>query len=356
MRICISNIIKLLLSASILLVIGCKKKEDDKTSEGCAACENTALPRYLYVTSGGCYAGGTTTSAGISTIAKYTLSGSFVGWVVDYNSFSPGDTPVSMADINAYQMYVAVENTGGRRIDLVNKFLYNSLSTYITNGTALTSALKQLLLQPDGSLLVSRTTAIEKFGSSKNRVPSASPFITAPGSTCATSATMISSIQTLSNGKLIFAHAAATPNNKLGLVSANGYVTTADCLSTQAAPTTTALPTAVVAHSSGVILVGYGSTTAASNLIYSYDLDQTTNVWSNPVASYTDNTVVNGISAMVEDKSTGQVYVANGNSVYNSIEKFNFNTATDTLTRVGTTPFLPNIAANRCISSMMIGN
>lgn len=336
--------------------LACQKKAEEKTTDSNSSSSNT----FLYVSSGSCYAGGVTTSAGSNTIVRYILStGYFERIVADYNSASPGDAPVSMVDNlsnpTAYQLLVAVENTAGRRIDYISKY-GGSPSTYLTNAN-LSGALRQLTALSDGSIMVSKSTAIERFSSGKSRTTSgANPYISAPGSTCATSTTLIPSVTTLSNGKIIFSHAAATPNNKIGIIASTGYSTTADCLSVQAAPTTTAMPTAVLVHSSGKIITAWGSTTSASNFIYSYDLDATTNTWSNPVASYTDFSIVNGISAIVEDKGTGDVYVANGASTHNNIERFKFDSTTKVLTRVGVVPYIGTSLFTKCVSSMWISN
>jgi hypothetical protein len=117
---------------------------------------------------------------------------------------------------------------------------------------------------------------------------------------------------TLPDGKIVYAHSAATPNNKAAVISASGYAAAGNCLAAQAAPATTALPSAVAYHQlSGKLLVAYASTTSASSVVYSYDIDLTSGAISNPVANlvaaWTDCGIVYGASKMIVDQETGFV-------------------------------------------------
>jgi hypothetical protein len=311
--------------------------------------------RALYVASGACYGGGVTTSAGASTIAAFDPdTGVLRRVVVDYNSMSPGDAPVAISEFDASHLLVLVENAFGRRVDLVSKD-GSGVTTYLTNSTALSAVTRSMARLSDNSLLISKSSAIEKFSPGKSRVlQAASSYVNAPGLTCATSTTLISGVTATANSKIIFSHAAATPNNKIAMISAAGYATTADCLTAQAAPTTLAMPTSVLIHSSGNLLVAYGSTTAASNFIYSYNLDTTANTITAPVAAYFDTAVVNGPTAMAEDAYNGAVFVANGASSFNTIEKFSFDPVTKTLTHPSGPPFLPAQIYTRCVSDMKV--
>ncbi len=309
---------------------------------------------FLYVASGTCYGGGVAVSTASNTITKFDLAtGAYDTLLVDYNSFSPSDSPVGMVNYSSSQILVLVENASGRRIDLVDKTYYNTVTTYLVNSTAMSAQLRGIFMSPDGGLLVSKGTALEKFSSNKSRITSgANPFVSAPAGSCATSTTLISSMTTLSNGKILYAHAAATPNNKFGVIAATGYSVSADCLSSQTAPSTTALPTGIMMHTSGKILVAYGSTTAGSNYVYSYDINPTTNAISNTAVAFSDSTIINGPSAMALDSSSGNVYVANALSTSNTIEKFTY--ASGALTRVGTSPYIPSQIYTRCVTSMMV--
>jgi hypothetical protein len=206
---------------ALCLLVACNKSDSPATT----------APRYMYVASGACYGGGVTTSTGSSTIVAYNLNtGQETALIADYNSFSPGDNPVAIAAYDPSHILVTIENASGRRVDVVSLTALNSITTYLTNSTALSGVLRAMELLSDGSLLISKSSAIEKFSSGKSRVlQGANPYINAPGGSCATSTTLISSLQTLSNGKILYAHAGATPNNKIGLISATGYSTAADC-------------------------------------------------------------------------------------------------------------------------------
>lgn len=313
--------------------------------------------RYLYLTSGGCYAGGVTVSAGSFTIARYSKStGQFDRLVMDYSQVAANDAPVSLINLTAENLLVLIENTGGRRLDLLD-INRSQVTSFLINSTALNGIMRKALPLSDGSFLISKSTAIEKFNSAKARVTQgANPFINNPQGSCAGSATLISDMDTLDNGKIVFAHAAATPNNRIGVISANGYVAPADCLATQAAPTTTALPTSLLKHSSGKVLVAYGSTTGSSNLIYSYDVDATTGAISNAIEAYNDFSIINGPSAMVEDPNTGDIFMANANSAFNTVEKFYFNPNTGLLTRATSSAFITPSIFTRCISGISIGD
>jgi hypothetical protein len=337
-----------------LVATSCAKKN---LSADSLNANTSASGDFLYVASGSCYGGGVTTSLGSDTIAKYNLAdGSLDSVVVDYNSFSPGDVPMGIVDYNSTEILVLIENGAGRRIDIVEKGGNNAVTTYLTNSAALNSVMRGMFRTPSGSLLVSKTSAIEDFASSKARIlQGTSPYISAPGGSCATSTTLISAVTALPSGKILFAHAGATPNNKFGVISSTGYATASDCLAAQTAPNTLSLPTAMTVHEDGTtVFVGYGSTTAASNAIYSYTVNPTTGAITNPVAAFTDFTVVNGISAMTEDSTTGNLYVANATNTANTVEQFT--SSNGVLTRVGNAPFIPSSVYTRCVSSMMISS
>jgi hypothetical protein len=281
-------------------------------------------------------------------------TGDVISTVIDYNEYNPGDSPVAIAEYNHDYILVLVENAAGRRIDLVSKDGKN-VGFYLANTTALSAVGRAMAFLSDFSLLVSKSTAIEKFNSAKSRVTiGASPYVNAPAGSCATSTTLISSLAVLPNGKILYAHAAATPNNKIGMISAAGYSVAGDCLSAQAAPNTTALPTKILLHSSGQMLVAYGSVTAASNVIYSYSVNPTTNVISGATASWTDFSVVNGPSSMVEDPVTHDVFVANATSTFNTIERFHFDPTTKLLTRVPGQTYKLSSIYSRCVADMKV--
>lgn len=340
-----------LLSASVL--ISCGETESDSFSDSV----RSSSEEVLYVASGACYAGAVPTAAGANTITSFDLvTGERLQVIVDYNQSMPGDSPVSVEEFDQDHLIVLVENASGRRIDLVKKD-GSAVIPYIINSTALNAIGRKLALALDGSgILVSKSTAIEKFSLSKARITQGpNPYINAPAAPCATATTLISDFTLLPNGKHVYIHAAATPNNKIGIVSAAGYASAADCLGTQAAPATTALPTAVLYHSTGKLLVAYGSVTAASNFIYSYDINPATNAISNPILAFSNIGIINGPTAIEEVPGSGDVLIAVGNSSFNTIERFSFNATSGTLSRLQSSPFITASLHTRCVSGLKVG-
>ncbi len=347
----------LTLSAYLLLglLAGCSDQSESFNDQLDRELAEANPKQFLYVASGSCYAGGVATSTGAFTVAAYDLeTGNLDRLVIDYNRIAPGDAPIAIQEFDAQNLLVLVENAAGRRIDLVRKD-GQSISTYLVNATALSAAMRRMVRLPDSSLLISKSTAIEKISSARSRVTQgANPYVNAPAGACATTATLISGVTTLSNGKIVYTHAAASPNNKIVMVSATGYAAAPDCLTAVAAPVTTALPTDLIRHSSGQLLVSYGSTTATSNFLYAFDANATTNIINNASAAFNDNSIVNGPSAMTEDPLTGDIFVANGNAAFNNIERFSFNPNTRLLTRIGTQPFVSAQLYSRCISDIKV--
>jgi hypothetical protein len=352
MRVIMFRVLRIgIFSIIIVYLVSCAESTSDPFNERVFGDKF----RRLYVATGACYAGGVATSPGPSNlIAKLDVeSGAVVQTVVDYNEFNPGDSPIAIEEYDSERLLVLVENAAGRRIDLVNKN-NGEVTLYLANATALSAVTRAMVMLPDFGLLVSKSTSVEKFNSAKSRVTQgANPYINAPAGACATSTALISSIVTFPNGKIMFAHAAAG-QARIGLISQSGYAAAGDCLVAQAAPIATAFPTRIINHSSGHTLVSYGSTTAASNLIYSYSVDSVSNTIGGATAAWTDFSIVNGPSAMVEDPMTGDVYIASGNSTFNTIERFNYNPGTRQLTRAGTTVFKAPSVFSRCVTDMKV--
>lgn len=346
--------------------------------QGCGQIDTTApagnptsneAPRYLYVAgAAGCYGGGVTTAtaSAANAVARFELgemAGVFDKMVCDWSPFT-GDTPISIQPhwTDSNLLLVLIENaTSGRRVDLCNKTT-GEITTYLTSA-GLATVLRHMIATPDGSLLISDSGSIEKYDTLKNRILNgANAFIQAPAGNCATAATLISTFEvTPVTGRILYAHAAATPNNHMGFISSTGYAVAGDCLNTSgkiAAPTTTALPTGMLIHSSGKLLVTYGSTTGTSNFVYAYDFDETnaTTPVSGATQAYLSTGIVNGPSAIVEDTETSEVYVSNVLSTLNTVERFTFNPTTKTLTRVGSTAFIGSQLFSRCIADLYIGN
>lgn len=308
-------------------------------------------PLYLYIASGACYGGGVTASTGLGIVTKYRLdTGAYEDVIVDYSEFATTDLPADIQNYDDDYLLVLVENattTTSRRVDLIPKRGSRVPEGLTYGGGAFSGILRALSVLSDGSILTSRSGAISRFNSDFQLTSSG--FISAPTGACATSTTLMADVVELSSGKLVFAHAAATPNNKLGLMSSDG----ATCLAAQAAPITTSLPTSLLLHSSGNLIVSYGSTTAGSNVIYSYDINQTANTFT-AYQSYSNSAVVNGPSQMVEDPRNGDIYVANATAAYSNIEKFTYNASSRMMTRAQSYPFIRFSGSTRCVSGMVI--
>ncbi len=329
---------------------------------GCGKLQNGFInmsqsgERFLYVASGTCYAGGVVGTAGTGLISRYSLEdGKLESEVINYGTVSPSDMPVGLARYDADRLLVGIENANGRRLDLLN-VRTGAIEPFYVNATVLATQLRALTSLPSGGYLVARSTMIEKFSSFKTRVltPNNLAFVNAPAGACATSTTAMVGATEVSGGKVLYIHAGVSPNNKIGMTSASGYSSAADCLTTQAAPATTALPTSIITHSSGKVLVSYGSTTGPSNSIHAYDVDANANTISGATASYANSSVVLGPSAMVENTTDQSVYVANAAAGAESIEKFTFDSSSKTLTRVGGSPFISTSLNIRCVSGMAV--
>lgn len=366
----IKKILQLFFTLIIALQFACQKKSEDSKEE--VFFPSVTTSKYLYVSSGACYSGGgnTTFTAATSSNLIYRLrldSGVKDMTLADFNSApaSSGDSPIAIVDSGSTHLLALIETTSGRRIEKFLKSAQPTRSTFSTNSTALSAVLRAMIPTLDGGIIVSKSSAIEKFNNLGQRltIGASSPWVNAPGGSCASSATLISSIQQLSNGKIIFTHAAAS-QNKIGLISAAGYTVTADCLAAQSAPSVSSFPTAsVYIESANQLIVAYAgnTTTTDINSIYVYDINETTNAISNATKLLDANTsnYIYGISAMAYDSDNSYLYVATANSFstaitnYN-IERFSYNSGTKTLTRKGSTPFYTYGFDTKCISSMII--
>ncbi len=353
------------------------EEDDDKSS--------ATPPRYLYVASGLCYSANTTFTNLTSSNLIYRLNletGRRDMLLADFNS-SPaqnGDSPVGIGPLDDTHIYALIENStnvGARRIERLEKKDLSDRYTFSNNTTSLSAVLRNLLVLPNGDLVISKSSAIEKITSANIRIQQgANPFINAPAGSCATSTTLISKVIPLSNGNLVYLHA-ATGQNRFGIISAAGYVTAADCKAAQTAPAATAFPVAATYDSATKrLIVAYAGASVAAELnsIYSYLIDETTNAISDPQKIYDANMypatypyLLYGVSEMVLDEKDQNLYIStavnNATTVVNyAIEKFSYKSAkvgtenTKVLARVGNTPFYPYGVDTKCISSMFIGN
>jgi hypothetical protein len=341
------------LFAAFTLVFGgaCEKKVDALTSN---------VDRYLYIQSGGCFAPtGLAASSASKTVSRINLNtGNLDRTIIDYTG-NLTDTPVAIAPYDNDNLYVLVENSGGRRIEIVNKNSATA-STFLINGTALNSVVRTLTLGTDGSFLVSKSNGIERFASSKSRLPNSSTtFVSAPAGTCATTTNAITATAFTNAGDILYAHSfsSASTNNRVGITTGSSAAAST-CYNGYASPTTTAFPTAMAyIGAANHLLVAYSSSTVAQNYVWEYDVNDSAHTLSTGAVAYQNAAVLNGLTAMAYDSTTGLVYVANGTTALsNTIEKFTYDPTTKLLTRVGTVAFsLPTVNHN-CINSMFVGN
>jgi len=347
------TIFALLLASVFTLSLGCQAKKVGET--------DATTDRYLYIESGGCFAPtGLTASTASKTISRINLTTGVVDkTIADYTS-ALTDTPVAIAPYDDENMYVLIENTGGRRIEILNKD--SGLTTnFLINSTALATVVRTLTIGSDGSFLVSKSSAVERFASNKARLPnSATAFLSAPTGTCATTTNAITATAFTGAGDILYAHSftGASTNNRIAMTTGS-TAAASTCYNGVAAPTTAHYPTAMIylpdlKH----LLVAYSSSTAANNQVWQYSVDESAHtITAAGAAAYSNTAVLNGPTAMAYDSTTGYIYIANGTTGFaNSIEKFTYDSTAKTLTRVGTTAFSAPTINHNCINSMFIGN
>lgn len=326
--------------------VGCEKKKEEKM-----ASEPISE---VYLASGSVYVGlGVTTASPSQTVSRFDSLGNFIAVLRDYTS-SPGDSPVSLADYDPQHILVLVENTASRRVELVRKD-GKGFSTLFTNA-GLSTVLRNMTHDSSGALLISRSAAVEKFTTSGVRVTvGANAFVNNPAGSCATITSNINAVATGPDGQVLVAHAftAASPNNKVVMIAKTGYAAAADCLAALAPPTTGHFPTALLMHSSGHLLIGYGNNTGPVHEVYSVQVNSAT--FGTPVKAFADLAVLQGVSKMAELEN-GDVLIVSAAAAFNTIERFSFSPSTGTLTRVGTKPlFLPGIFT-RSVADILVVN
>lgn len=365
----------------ILILSACAEEPED---EGGA----TVPPRYLYVATGTCYAGqGNTAFTNLTSsnlVYRVNLQTGLRDRIIaDYNAApaQPGDTPSGLAISPSGTVFVAVDNTvaGARRIEQMPNEANATRTLFTGNTTALSAALRNLVLMSNGDLMVSKSSAVERFTSSGVRITKgANPYISAPAAPCATSTTLLNKIGVISNGLIYFSHAAAS-QNRFGFVKASGYGIAGDCSPAQAAPVATAYPSAVAYDSanSNLIVAYSGNTLAADiNSIYVYPLIQgagAVNVGTG-IKVYDASEfpgvypyLLYGITHMQLDLVTNKLYVSTANASVTAISNFQIEALNyspsmlgvnnqSVLTRPAGAPFYNYGADTKCISQMAIAN
>lgn len=383
------NLLYVTLLFSLLgTTLSCAKKAEDTVAD---IISSGGSSRYLYLATGACYSGsGLTTFTNTSATNKIYRINLSTGAqqeakIADYtdSKSQAGDTPVSIASADANNIYVLVQNAtaGLKRIDKIPKE-NDPFRTLVTNNATIFSANSKFLSKTsNGDLLVSKTSAIERVsGADYSRIQAgANPYVSAPAAPCATSTTLISSLGTLSNQMIYFAHAAAS-QNRIGFVKAAGYAAAGDCPVAQSAPNANAFPTAMAYDQANeILLVAYANSSAVTadvNSIYAYKLTVT----SNSVAIASSNKIYDftlypatygfqlfGISAMALDTSTNQLYVSTAISTAATVANYRVERLTYDPTKVGvantsvltkssSSYFLSHGADTKCIADMMIDN
>lgn len=346
----------LLITLACVFSIGCQPKKITDTASATPTPE-----RYLYIQSGGCFAPtGLTASTASKTIVRIKLTTGVVDKTIADYTPALTDTPVAIAPYDDDHLYVLVENAGGRRVEILNKNTA-AATNFLVNSTALNAVVRTLTFGADGSFLISKSSAVERFASNKARLPnSATAFLSAPAGTCVTSTNAITATAFTGAGDILYAHSftGASTNNRIGMTTGSAAAAST-CYNGVAAPTTASYPTSMVyIPSLKHLLVAYSSSTVANNQIWQYTIDETAHtITAAGAAAYTNASVLNGPTAMAYDSETGEIYVANGTTAFaNSIEKFTYDSTAKTLTRVGTVPFSAPTINHNCINSMFIGN
>ena len=376
-----------LIFATSLLPACQKAATDTATSSSASSGSTSSSTKYLYMATGSCYSGNgnttfTNTTASNLVFRINATTGIRDTVIADYNASpsSPGDSPISIVNWDTDHLGVLVENTTTaslRRIEVVEKKLAGSRITLSANTTALSAQLRRMVKLADNSMLISKSTAIEKITASNIRLQSgANPWVSAPGGSCATSTTLISDMIALPNtGKIIFAHAAAS-QARIGMISSTGYSVAGDCLAAVTAPNASAFPVAMAYDSaSSTLFVAYGGNAMTDNLnsIYAYTVNESAGTISAGTEIYdsfeygsTYSYLLYGISSMYFDPATSQLYVAtavsNATTVANyAVEKLIFDSTkvaadrTHALTKATIAPFYSYGHDTKCITSMFIG-
>ena len=387
MNLITTNSVRLLVVLAALHLAACAKPAATSSASTTDAASVTPS-RYLYVSSGVCYSGNgnTTFSNTTSSNIVYRINvdtGARDSVIADYNASpsSVGDSPVTVVDWDSTHVGVLVENSTTaslRRIEVVEKKLNGSRTTFTANTTALSAQLRGMVKLSDGSVLVSKGTAIEKITSSNVRLlKGANPWVNAPtGGTCGTTnTTLIPALTALpTTGKILMTHSAAS-NARALMISNAGYSTSADCLAAMTAPGANGWPVATAYDSvSKTLFVAYGGNALTDNLnaIYAYTVDETANTITGATEIYdsfeygtTYPYLLYGISSMYYDESSKSLFVGtainNSTTVANyAIEKLSFDSTklaadrTHALSRSGALPFYSYGYDTKCVSSMMI--
>lgn len=405
----------LILALALTTLSACQQVEDEFASLGGNGM--------LYVSTGVCNSGQGmvtyTSGTATRTIEKFaTSNGASQGSLFDYSSALAG-MPALMSPIgllnSGSDLYTLNEGGAGQRnlIRIPKSDPYAYATLVANNSTAFTGALMNFAIDDEGSYLISKSTAIEKFNSTGTRLTaSGAAWVNAPAGGCASSTTSMTAVITLPTssgitGHVIYSHQGATSStNRLGVIyGGTGYINTSNCLAGVQINTTTHAKASNLASGtitfnatstspSAMVLVPYTSGTVVGKLIVAYSNGLTSNAVSgsvttlnhgivawdvnrptpatvsltNPVVLVEDHNKVFAVSALAYDASTSSLYIAvggnlgssNQSSVGYNIEKYTLNltnaaTTGPTLTRATSQPFILGGSNTKCISGMAVG-
>jgi hypothetical protein len=380
--VCKKNLISVISISSVVAVavlLGCKPKEKSASASS---------SRYLYVASGACYSGSGNTTFTNTTSSNLvyridTATGVRDEILADYNGnlAQIGDTPVGLVQADSNNLYVLVENTttaSARRIEKVAKS-GGARSLFSNNTTALSAQLRGFAAFANGDLLISKSTAAEYITSANIRLlKGANPYVSAPAAPCATSTTLIPKVLMMNNQFIMFLHSAAS-QNRFGFVKPQGYAAAGDCTVAQSAPNVNSYPVAAAYDTvNNKLIVAYSGNaiTTDINSIYVYNITETASSITIGAANKIYDTsgypstypyLLYGISEMVLDTATNQLYVATATTMATTvsnyaIEKFSYDPTkigtdnTNVLTRSPVHPFYQYGVDTKCISSMIVTN
>lgn len=332
--------------------------------------------RYLYFAAGGCYAGGlgttrptATSSSGLISRINLTNAQLQAVPIIDYLQYGLNLWPVGITNYDKdYLLANIMTSSSGFRIDKIKKNSILEKTDYLVDLTNLNTPLRSISKLTDGSILISRSTMIEKYNSSNTRVLNTlgnASYISNPLDVCSNSKTIITSALQLPNNQILFTHAGGATNNRLAIVDKDGYDATTDCKSaytfsaadSSTSPATVAVPTAAVLipnTSPYQLIVATTATVASHDQLWLFTINPTTNAITYVKSLYNDGSFVKGATAMTYDSTDNSLYVANGSiALGNSIEKFTYDSTTQTLLRT-TSTFLGLNFETQCINSMFI--
>jgi len=354
-----------LIAIATMATFSCSKNSDDPvTSE-----------RYLYISSGQCNSGqGITTFSSTNSsrvVSKVGLSSKGSSIVFDLaapfqGGFLNQETAAQGLIEDGSTMLMLTENAtssgvGDRKIWTVPKASPFNTAYYAQDTQAFTPTaahiLRSMAIDADGTILFSKSVAVEKIGTNVVRIPQSgpAPWISTPAGACAAAISNITAVAVMppftgtTNGKIIIAHqGVAAADNMIAIISRNGATAASGCLDGQtvlsSSPFTLdtglatgtaktinaagASPTAMVyiptpsGPTTGKLIVALGPATAAeldnttnlNNGIVMYDVTETSDtvatIANSGTVLYESGSILFGVSAMTYDSTDGSLYVA----------------------------------------------